>query len=84
MFIMCTLRVKKVQSIKCALSEYPVGLKIRLDSISEHYIFKNFLGGMPPDPPEGLCFTLCRVCFAYPQCMPPTYGHAILQMANQI
>ena len=33
-------------------------LKIPSDSILEGVIFKNFLGGMPPDPPR-VCMHMC-------------------------
>ena len=36
-------------------------LKIPSDSILEGVIFKNFLGGMPPDPPR-VCM---HICFAH-------------------
>ena len=38
-------------------------VKIPPESISEYLIFKNFLGGMSPDPLVIACFT-CWLCFA--------------------
>ena len=39
-------------------------LKIPSDSILEGVIFKNFLGGMPPDPPR-VCILHMHMCFAH-------------------
>ena len=39
-------------------------LKIPLDSILEGVIFKNFLGGMPPDPPR-VCMLRMHMSFAH-------------------
>ena len=34
-------------------------VKLPFKSVSEHAIFKNFLGGMPPDPPSMQMVVLC-------------------------
>ena len=39
-------------------------LKIPSDSILEGVILKNFLGGMPPDPPR-VCMLHMYMCFAH-------------------
>ena len=38
-------------------------VNLPLKSVSEHAIFKIFLGGMPPDPLAIACFA-CWLCFA--------------------
>ena len=38
-------------------------VKLPQKSVSEHTIFKIFLGGMPPDPLAIACFA-CWLCFA--------------------
>ena len=55
-------------------------LKVVSDLISECPFCENFLGGMPPDPLEGLYFALCR----HQDSSPLSCGHAISEMANQI
>ena len=59
-------------------------LKVVSDSISECLFCKNFLGGMPPEPPRRLVLRTAPVCFAHQDTIPLPYDHAISEMANQI
>jgi len=59
-------------------------LEVVSDSILECLVCKNFLGGMPPLPLEGLSFALRRCCFAHQDTTPLPYDHAISEMPNQI
>ena len=85
-------------TVKCMYIKFSdKQLKLVSDSISECLFCKNFLGGMPPDPLEDLCFALhwCALhcagvlhtvplCFAHQGKTPLPYEHTILEMANQI
>ena len=52
-----------VVTFACYLKKWLFLVKLPPKSISEHVIFKIFLGGMPPDPLALACFT-CWLCFA--------------------
>ena len=48
-------------------------MKITPDGISDHPNFKNFLGGMPPDPPRMSCYTavvFTSLVLSYRSCPP--------------
>jgi len=54
-------------------------LKVVSDSSSECLFWKNFLGGMSPDPPRKL---VPRNALVDTKLLP--YDHAVSEMANQI
>jgi len=84
-------------TVKCMYIKFSdKQLKLVSDSISECLFCKNFLGGMPPDPLEDLCFALywcashcasvlhtAPACFAHQDTTPLPCDHTISEIANQ-